>query len=283
MTKTEDPMLRHLVVHLDGGERTAERLALAARLAGRFEARLTGLFAEGADPAVRRRGAPAPRDYRASLGRARVAFEAAAREARVDAELWQVGEGELEVGGVAARYCRYADLVVVGQHDPEAPRVPRDFAELVLLESGRPVLVVPWIGRYPDVGRRVVVAWDGSREAARALNDALPLLAAAERVQVAELQGPAGRGRAAGAAEGPGVVGHLAAHGIAAEREPIRLERGARDGAAAHHAVLDLASDLGADLVVMGARGRSGVPFPRAAARTRASLAAMTAPVLLSA
>lgn len=273
-------MYRHLVVHLDGGERTAERLALATRLAGRMGARLTGLFAEGGDVRPGRGRAPAPRDWRGARARARDAFEARARDAHLDWSWWEVGEGELEVGGIAARYCRYADLAIVGQHDPEGPRVPHDFAEIVLVESGRPVLVVPWIGRYPDVGRRVLVAWDGSREAARALADALPLLAGAETVQVAELHGPGGP--RAEDPQGPSVVRHLAAHGIVAEREPVLVEARPKEATAALDAILNLGSDLGADLVVMGARGRAGVPFPRAAGKTKASLASMTAPVLLS-
>jgi nucleotide-binding universal stress UspA family protein len=271
---------KHLLVHLDGGERTAERLGLAVRLAGRLGARLTGLFAEGGDVGVGRGLAPAPRDWRGDHDRARATFEARTREARIESGWWRVSDGELEVGGVAARYCRYVDLAIVGQHDPEAPRVPHDFAELVLLESGRPVLVVPYIGHYPDVGRRVLVAWDGTREAARALGDALPLLAGADRVQVAELHGPGGPRPED--AQAPSVIRHLAAHGVTAEREPVLVEARPRVATDAVDAILNVASDLGADLVVMGARGRSGVPFPRATDQTRESLAAMTAPVLLS-
>lgn len=271
---------KHLVVHLDGGARTAERLELALCLAGRLGARLTGLFAEGGDVGVGKGRAPDPADWRGSLERAREAFEARVKGAHVEGGFWRVSPGELEVGGVAARYCRYADLAVVGQHDPEAPRVPHDFPELVIVESGRPVLVVPYVGHYPDVGRRVLVAWDGSREAARALNDALPLMVGAEEVQVAELHGP--EGARPDDPDGPSVIRHLAAHGITAEREPVLVERKAREATEALDAVLNLASDLGADLVVMGARGRPGVPFPRATDRTRASLASMTAPVLFS-
>lgn len=271
---------RHLVVHLDGGARTAERLGLAVRLAGRLGARLTGLFAEGGDVGVGRGRAPDPRDWLGALAAARATFEARTREARLEGSFWRVNEGELEVGGIAARYCRYADLAVVGQHDPEAPRVPHDFAELLVVESGRPVLVVPYVGHYPDVGRRVLVAWDGSREAARALNDAIPLLAGAERVQVAELHGP--QGARPEDPEGPSVIRHLAAHGVLAEREPVLVEARPKEATDALDAVLNLASDLGADLVVMGARGRPGVPFPRASDRTRASLGSMTAPVLFS-
>lgn len=269
---------KHLIVHLDGGERTAERLEVAARLAGRMGARLTGLFAEGGEQGLGKGRARAPSDWGASLARARAAFEAKTREARLASGFWTVHDDELEIAGVAARYCRYGDLVVVGQHHPEALRVPHDFAEIVIVESGRPVLVVPWIGSYAELGRRVLVAWDGSRAAARALGDALPLLASAEHVYVAKLDG----GRAEDG-EGPGVRSHLAAHGIAAASEHVNVDVGRKNRIGKLDAILNTASDLGADLVVIGARGKSGVPFPRATGRTRASLASMTAPLLVSA
>jgi nucleotide-binding universal stress UspA family protein len=271
---------KDLVVHLDGGERAAERLALAANLANRCGARLTGLFAEGGEIGPGKGRAPEPRNWRGSLARAKAAFEAKVKEAHLKSNWWQVNGGELEVGGVAARYCRYGDLTIVGQHDPEAPRVPHDFAEVVVLESGRPLLVVPWIGHYADIGRRVLVVWDGTREASRALNDALPVMIGAEKVQVAELH--QSKLKRAKDLDGPSVVRHLATHGIAAEREPVLVDKSPKGATGTLDVILNLGSDLGADLIVMGARGRSGVPFPRAAGRTRASLAAMTAPVLLS-
>jgi nucleotide-binding universal stress UspA family protein len=271
---------KHLVVHLDGGERAAERLALAANLASRCGARLTGLFAEGGEVGPGRGRAPEPRNWRGSLARAKAAFDAKVKEAHLKSNWWEVNGGELEIGGVAARYCRYGDLTIVGQHDPKAPRVPHDFAEIVVIESGRPLLVVPWIGHFADVGRRILVAWDGTREASRALNDALPLMIGAEKVQVAELHGQ--KATRAKELDGPSVVRHLAAHGIAAERERVLVERNSKGTAGNRDVILNLASDLGADLIIMGVRGRSGAPFPRAIGRTRGTLASMTAPVLLS-
>jgi nucleotide-binding universal stress UspA family protein len=273
--------LKHLLVHLDGGDRTLERLELAVTLARRFGARLTGLFADERDVGPRAGKRPLQR-WRDGAQAAAAAFDSKTRAASLEAERWQIPNGELEVAGIAARYCRYADLAIVGQHDPEDPRVAADFSAQVLLESGRPVLVVPSAGRYPDLGQRVVVAWDGSREAARALNDAIPLLRGAEKVHVAVLLAARARiGREDPAK--PSVVRHLAAHGIAAEQAPLFVDDKGRDGGiAALDGLLNLGSDLAADLVVMGARGRHGVPFPRAGRRTRESLASMTAPVLFS-
>jgi nucleotide-binding universal stress UspA family protein len=195
-------------------------------------------------------------------------------------EWWEITNTEFDLAGVAARYARYADLTIVGQHDEEDPRVPGDFAEQLLLESGRPVLVIPSSGTFLDVGGRVVIAWDGSREAARAVNDALPLLAGATVAKVAVVRRARDRlNREDGA--GPSILRHLARHGVEAQYEPMVVDS-RPNGPDALGALLNLGADLGADLVVMGGRGKYGTPFPRAKRRTRASLAAMTAPVLLS-
>lgn len=273
---------RHLIVHLDAGDRAAARLELAVKLASRLGARLTGLFAEGRAPGLRlREGAPLHEAEDLAVASAR--FAAAVAAARLESDLWKVPAGELDPGGVAARFCRYADLTVLGQPDPEDARVPGDLASKVLLESGRPVLVVPAEGRFEDVGRRAVVEWFGSRESARALGDGIPLLRHAEAVHVLDVRS---REEDLGEDDEPAreVVRHLAAHGIRAQAEPSYLA--VREARARGLDVLDVllnrASDLGADLVVMGARGRHGVPFPAVARTARRSLHEITAPVLLS-
>lgn len=266
---------KHIIVHLDGGGRTAARLELAVHLASRFGAQVTGLFVD-TEPA-RGRAEGISRTWR----EAAADLQGLARGAGLASDCWQVDGAELEPGRIAARYCRYGDLTIVGQHDPDDGRVPADFGEQVLLESGGPVLVVPFVGSFQGVGRRVVLAWDGTREAARALKDALPLIdGAAADIQVALLH-RAREGSWADASSGPSVIRLLAAHGIAASREPVLVDE-RDDGMTSHDVVLNLASDAAADLVVMGARGRPGGPFPRASRRTRASLSAMTAPILLS-
>jgi nucleotide-binding universal stress UspA family protein len=274
-------MYKHLLVHVDAGERTPERIDLAVKLARRFGARLTGLFAQ--DDSFRpKKGGKGPSPAK-DLAAASALFEDKARAGKVEHDLWKVPNGELDVGGVAAHFCRYADLAILGQPDLEEPRVPQDFASKVLLESGRPVLLVPSAGHHADVGRRVVVEWFGSRESARALADALPLMREAQSVHILDLRKRRGAGVEDDepAAE---VVRHLAAHGIKADAEPTYLA--AREAKASGIEVLDVllnrSADCGADLVVMGARGRHGVPFPRVGRTTKRSLDEITAPVLLS-
>lgn len=273
--------LKTLAVHLDAGERSRERLTVAVRLAVRSGAQVVGLFADEHPAQLgasgRRRGVA----WRAAASEAAATFEQEVRAAGLRSTWWQVDEAEPEPGGVAARYCRYADLTIVGQHDPEDPHVSAAFAGQVMLESGRPVIVVPWNGRYPDVGRRIVLAWDGTREAARALTDALPLMARAERVHVAMLTKDGERiGRTRG--PGPRLAHYLDAHEISASYQPVLVDGGRRPALARRDAILNFGAEVGADLVVMGARGHRGA-FPRAGRRTRESLATMTAPVLFSA
>lgn len=273
-------MYKHLLVHVDAGDRAAGRIDLAVKLARRLGARLTALFAQDDSfrPRKGRKG-PSPAE---DLAAASALFEEKVRAAGLEHDLWKVPNGELDVGGVAARFCRYADLSVLGQPDPEEPRVPEDLASKVLLESGRPVLLLPSVGQVADVGRRVVVEWFGSRESARALGDALPLMRQAQEVHVLDLR--ARRGVPDDDEPAAEVIRHLAAHGIRAAAEPTYLA--AREAKAGGLEVLDVllnrSADFGADLVVMGARGRHGVPFPKVGRTTRRSLDELTAPVLLS-
>lgn len=268
--------LKHLLVHVDSGPRSAERVALAAALARRFGARITGLFAEsgrlGASLVARR----SPQNLAKAAADAHVAFDAGA--AGLDAEWWEVPTGEYdEVVGWTVVACRYADLCVFGQHDPdEEERVPGDLIERTIFESGRPVLVVPSVGTYADVGRRVVVAWTGSRESARALADALPLLEKADEVRVLSFQAPS-EGRPGAPRPRMNVLAHLAAHGVKAKYETVIV-----DDLGVLDPLLNRASDAGADLTVIGAYPPGGFSPLGRSRTTRDILRTMTTPVLLS-
>ncbi len=164
---------------------------------------------------------------------------------------WLALEGD--VGEVASLCARYSDLAVIGQTDPEGPTAgsARDLPERMLLGSGRPALVVPYAGRFDSIGQRVLVAWNGSREATRAVNDALPLLERASRVIVLSVNPPdPGSGR--GAPPGADIALHLARHGVRAEASAVTTEDVRVDDM-----LLSQASDVNADLLVMGAYGHS--------------------------
>ncbi len=268
--------LKHLIVHLDSSERTAERLELAVSLAARFGARLSGLFAEGASIGGSAVGRRSPQNMQRAREEARARFEQRTREASLATDWWQVEQGDYaHLVGWTAVCCRYADLALFGQQDPEREGlVPPDLVDQAVLESGRPVLVVPYIGRYTEIGSRVLVAWTGSRESARALNDALPLLRGAREVTVLSLQqAPSG---AAGTVPDLDITAHLRAHGVEASYERVLTDTGAAD------LVLNRAADTGADLTVLGAYTQSGFPFLPRSTTTRDILRTMTTPVLLS-
>jgi nucleotide-binding universal stress UspA family protein len=266
--------LKHLLVHLDATARTEERLALAVTLARRFGARLTGLFAESGamGPGIAERRDP--ERLAADLAAARSAFEA--RTAGLATDWWAIEGGDYaHMVGWTVVCCRYADLAIFGQHQDEGARVPGDLIEQALEDAGRPLLVVPSIGRHRDAGMRVLIAWTGSRESARAVNDALPLLAGADEVSILAIQLPSSG--SAGAVPPVDIVAHLAAHGVTASYERLILD----EMHVADH-VLNRASDWNADLIVLGAHGQRGFPYLPRSSMTHDILRTMTTPVLLS-
>jgi nucleotide-binding universal stress UspA family protein len=270
--------IRHLLVHVDTSRRATERIDLAAALARRFGARLTGLFAELGSLGPSLLGRRSREDLDRAAEGARAAFDARAGAAGIETQWWSVEPGDYaQVVGAAVVCCRYADLAVLGQHDPEDARVPEDLVEQVLLGSGRPLLVVPWAGRFPDAGRRVVVAWNGTAEAARAVNDAIPFMRGAEAVTVLGFQKPpAGEASALPSLD---IAAHLGAHGIAVRYERTVVEVGEVDFA---DALLNRAFDEGADLAVMGGHAVPGVGGLHASSNVRKVLGSMTLPVLVS-
>jgi nucleotide-binding universal stress UspA family protein len=177
-----------------------------------------------------------------------------------------------------ALHARYADLAILGQLDPERaePDLIRPRPDQVALASGRPVLIVPYAGHFDNAGRRVLIAWNATREAARSVSDAMPLLTSAELVTVLTIdprEGPHGHGEIPGA----DIALHLARHGVKAE-----IERTVSAGLPVGEVLLSRAADLGADLIVMGAYGHSRAREMLLGGATRSVLRSMTVPVLMS-
>jgi len=168
------------------------------------------------------------------------------------------------------------DLVIVGQHQPEAPASAEFRPEQVVVACGRPLLVVPYAGTFSSIGKRVLVAWDGTREATRAIHDALPLIASADAVTVISV---AGR-KSDVERRHPSldrIIHHLERHGLAA-----RAQEDVRDGVMVSDMLLSRASDLGADLIVVGAYYHSRFREAVLGGVSRELLDHMTVPVLMS-
>jgi nucleotide-binding universal stress UspA family protein len=173
-----------------------------------------------------------------------------------------------------ARQARYADLVILGQVDPEAPAPSSVVPAEVVLSSGRPALIVPYVLRSQSVARRVFVAWNASREAARAVADALPLLQDAEAVVVVSINAKLGVESEQPASD---LAHHLARHGVKAEATAI-VAKDPTVGAV----LLARAADFGADLIVMGAYGHSRSRELLLGGATRHILRHMTIPLLMA-
>jgi nucleotide-binding universal stress UspA family protein len=271
-----------ILVHLDSPPRSAEWLALAFGLAAQFEAHLVGLYAPGArripSYALAEAGL-ALRDlleqrWAENTRQAEKQFrDAAARHGNAGAE-WRASDAD-----AAAAVClsaRYADLVVAAQPEPQDAAETRFLAEELALSVGRPVLFVPYAGRFAAAGKRVLIAWDGGREAARAVSDALPFLERAEAVEVAVFDAERGR-RDHGEQPGADIGLYLARHGV---KVTVHRQSGAGFDVGAQ--ILSRAADTGSDLIVMGAYGHSRVRELVLGGVTRSMLEAMTVPVLMS-
>lgn len=271
-----------ILVHLDNRPRCAERLELAFGLAAQFDAHLVGLFAPGSPRvpsyALAEAG-PTVRDMldqrRAkSAGEAEVRFRDAAKKHGDTSAEWRASDGDADAA--VRQSARYADLVVAGQSEAEDEGDLRGLADELALSTGRPVLFVPYAGRFAALGKRVLIAWDAGREAARAVTDALPFLQRAEAVEVAAFDPERGR-RGHGEQPGADIALYLARHGV---KVTVHGQSGA--GYEVGGQILSRAADASADLIVMGAYGHSRVRELVMGGATRSMLEAMTVPVLMS-
>jgi len=272
--------LKNILVHVTDTDQAARRVDAALDLAMRHDAHLTGL---GIEPSVDLPIYLAPeipeeilrdiRDHhRASAARAHGRFEAAAKRAGwSDRGSWLTERGDPV--DLVALHARYADLTVVGQASPpDKPNGEPSLAHDLVLRSGRPVLVVPYTGTQRPIGERIVVAWNGSREAARAVGDAMPILERAATVDVLSIE-PEGLGDEPGA----DIALHLARHGIRAT-----AKRSVANAIDAGDVLLNFVADTGADLIVMGAYGHSRMREIVLGGVTRSVLDHLTVPALLS-
>jgi nucleotide-binding universal stress UspA family protein len=271
-----------ILVHLDAGRTMAQRLDLALALARRHDAHLVCLYALSAAP-VTSHAVEAGEIFRQAQHKAQAEMLAKAR-ASYDDCVRRAGYGKVEwrasaddALGVVALHARYADLVIIGQKNEEWPSgVGKEFEERLVLACGRPVLVVPYAHDGRAVGETVVVAWNASREATRAVSDALPLLAHAKQVHVIAFNPNRARG-AHGEVPGGDIALHLARHGVkvtVSSQEASDIDVG--------NLLLSRAFDHSADLIVMGAYGHSRLQELVMGGVTRTLLQSMTVPVLMS-
>jgi nucleotide-binding universal stress UspA family protein len=269
-----------LLVHVDDSRTSDARVEFALDLALKHNAHLIGLYVVNQGlfgPLLRQDDSLSLAKREAQgierMNRASQHFVDAAKRAGCPFE-WRAPAGpSLEI---ATLHARHADLLVLGQADPEDPAsfIARGFLEDLVMEAGRPAIILPYAGRVASFGENVVVAWDGSREAARALADALPILKHARFVTVTTVE----RHPEGAAPAGIDVSAYLERHGVRASFAALPRAPGVGTGAT----LLNQLSDLHADLLVMGAYGHARARERMLGGVTRALFETMTAPVLVS-
>lgn len=283
--------LRDLVVLLDGSARDEAKLAVAGGLARQHDAHVTGLcllelllpadvsfalggypdlwalpeFAKQIESQARTKALTVEQGFREFLRREGVSGD------------WQF-ESESLITGLTRR-TQTSDLLIVGQADPDhpLPAAGRTLVEDVLMTCGRPLLLIPYAGTFGPIGTNTLVGWTHTRESARAVHDALTLLVAGAKVTVlsVEQSRPAPDTKVLPTAD---IAEHLARHGldVSAARTVVS------DGLSPADALLDYASDIGADLLVVGGYGHSRTREMIMGGVTRDLLQHMTVPVLMS-
>jgi nucleotide-binding universal stress UspA family protein len=282
----DDMSYKTILVHVDGSKHLYRRVEAAARLAETYDAHLVGvalveLPAIFFDPPVVN---PVDPGIEAALQvprkraiEALADFEDFARKFKVPSIETRLEENETARGvSLQARYC---DLVVLGQYDPydSDSSTKAYFAETVIVECAVPVLVVPSVHIPDGIGKRILVSWNASREAARAVHYALPLLRRAEHVEVAVFD-PEILPATYRAVADKDIVEWLGRHGITAS-----VTRQATSGdVGIGNALLSLANDRLADLLVMGCYGHSRFREIVLGGVSREILSSMTLPVLMT-
>ncbi len=277
---------KDLLVHLDDTAICAERVEAAVALAKREGARLTGIALALESTISTYIGI----DFPSSLTDAQQEivqkaaesavekFETSAKEAGIEYASRILKCSASKATSRLAFFARHADLIFVGQPNPneKGKAFQEHLLEAVLHNSGRPVYVVPYIGRYNAKVRKAVIAWDGSKKAVRAVNDAIPMLKARKEVIVLVIN-PKKRGDEFGGQQGENLVGHLERYGINAKVATVVSPDLSIDTT-----IQNYISDAGADLLVMGAFGHSRLREKAFGGVTESILHQMIVPVLMS-
>lgn len=271
-----------VLVHCDATPGAARCLAVAIDLAKRFQAHVIGLH-------VRERfQAPLFTDASTAMDALYANYEKTARadEARAAATFNEVLPGAglsyewRATGGLAedalVEASRFADILVLGQYDPEAPpaATSSDLVERVAMTTERPTLIVPYIGAAKTPGNHVMLCWNGSREAVRAATGALPFLKQAAKVTLLMIDAP----KAPSAGDpGAGAIQWLARHGV-----KVVLQHDSAAGSDVGGVILSRAADGDVDLIVMGLYGHSRMREWVMGGASRTLLASMTVPLLVA-
>ncbi|MFY9769533.1 MAG: universal stress protein [Xanthobacteraceae bacterium] len=275
-------MVKDIIVNLSVTKEGSVVGKYAVSVAAALEAHLTGV-AFIYDPVVPISGAgyiPAEvieiqrEDNETAADAAIKSFTAATDQAGISAEPLITNASLAGAGDHFARMARRFDLAIVGQAEPEISSMEQIIGETTLFESGRPMIMVPYIQKAPFKTDNVMICWDGSRTAARAVADAIPIIRKSGRVEIVIVASDRGK---RDEIEGADIGQHLARHGLKVDVH--RISGGNID---VGDALLSHAADSGADFMVMGGYGHSRLREFVLGGVTRSIFGSMTLPVLLS-
>lgn len=271
-----------ITTQLSNPDRAEVLLSVAGRLAERFEAHLIGLDATPSFTFAAPMATPADVDAIVAADRARTTqlrtiFDTASANRAFVAEWREVRPTTSDLAAAVLDYARASDLLVASQADPDWELSGLfDFPERLVLESGRPVLIIPYAGAYGEIGKRITIAWSGKREGVRAAFDALPLLKKAEAVTLLCVIGDA-RAVEPGEIAGTEIAAALARHGV-----KVTVQKSVADEISVADDILSRLADSGADLLVMGAYGYSRLREMVFGGVTQHIFRHMTVPTLMS-
>lgn len=272
--------IKSILVHVDNASRSKNCLDVALSIADKFDCHVTGIANKAPSYMPAYAAAQVPPEvfvaFDEEQGRlienAKTEFESALNKAsRFDRSSWEVGQGSLS--STISDRARYHDLVVMRQEiEDNDSGLYEGAPDEVILAAGKPVLVIPYIDFGASIGKSILVAWSNTRESARAVQDAMPLLKAAETVHIFS----------ANPAEGEDVPGaelarYLSEHGIRAE-----VSRTMSNDIDVGDMLLNDVAENGHDLIVMGGYGHRRIREMILGGVTRHLLQHMTVPVLFS-
>ena len=269
-----------ILVHIDPGKRCATRVEVAIRLAIQHDAHLVALYALAPFvlPGFVVQVSPEmieaqKKDAAEKMVRAEADFTKQLSTLDFNNAEWRTTIDD-PVHAVSM-HARYADMVVIGQSDPsDNTGIAEDFPARLVLAAGRPVLILPYAGSFPTMGNRILVAWKASREATRAITDAIPLLRLADNVNVMATYPKHGEHVSVSVDD---IALYLVRHGVHVDVKTDHIA-----DIDVGNEMLSRAADLSADLIVMGGYGHSRLQEWVLGGATRTILESMTVPVLMS-
>jgi len=264
--------LKGILVHLDNTPGCRIRIDAAIALAERHNAHLTGLYATAKNFV-----GPDSKSRLLSVAETRMLFEQKTSASGIRTRWLCIdpADGVPDISDQVIAEAFYGDLVIVSQSDPFSNienYVPRELPERLALGSGRAILILPHTWKSATLGKRIMLAWRGGKASARALSDAIPLMAKADMVNILQVNPKRSKKQ-----DDEKLLGYLDVHGIKAT-----IDKLIADEISTGDMLLNRACDQGIDLIVLGVFARTTFGALGLGPVGKYLLGHMTVPVLMS-